>query len=230
MKLTDCKKASIYDLNNLYLLDASVSDFEEDTVTLTFNELASEVLNSEVYVTFYDNSLGLITCYCQLSEYKEFLAAPAMWGSRVLCQIEEQISVLQRRNDIKVPVNMQTVIRFSDNKDVITDVTANVKNISAGGVFFTCHYAFLTGQIFEFTFQQKDTGLMLTGEILRVQQITEETTSSRKISSKNKKTDKEPLFGYGCRFINMSPYKESIIRNFVYRQDLSRRRGKELYI
>lgn len=218
MKLTQCKKASLYDLNNRYLCDADVSDIAEDSVSLHFSSPASDLLFSEVHVTFYDNVQGLVTYYCALSGYQEFLTAPRTMGSSVICRLNQEISVIQRRNDMKVPVQLKTTLTVINSEDILTDVAATITDISAGGLFFTSRYSFYVGQTFSFFFDKNPPAFQLEAEILRVNKQEPDTDSS---SSADSRRPRKVLYGYGCRFIHLSPYKESIIRNFVYKRDLT---------
>lgn len=222
MKLTECKKASIYDLNRLYICDASVSFTPIDpenpetaiTATLTFTEAAADYLRSEAYITFYDNVVGLITFYCTLSNYKETLIAPGLWYSSVQCTLVKEVEKQQRRNDIKISVKIDTILAFINSEDVLTEVSAIIRNISAGGIFFTCHYPFQLGQTFSFSFGDTKKSAVLSAEILRIQPPEDMPAII------GREADDSGILGYGCKFINLSPFHESLIRNFVFKQDL----------
>ncbi len=220
MLLFDCKKASIYSLQNAFLCDASVSNIKEDSVTLTLKDSGADFLTSEVNVTFYDGAKGLVTYFCELSGYKEFMTAPNVFTSRVHCTLRKQLSTVQRRNDVKVPVNIPMRFSYSSGNEVEVNVTGTIRNISAGGIFFTCHYAFLTGSIVEFSFspRQDIAPILLKAEILRVQDMDSMQQSFRMDAG-----DMD-LRGYGCRFIDLSPHAEAQLRNYVFREDLIRRK------
>ena len=218
MKLIDCKKASVYDLDRIFLCDAQVHEPEGEAVLLQFESPTADILRSEVYVTFYDSLLGLVTYFCTLSNYKEYLAAPGYRVSTTLCTLEKEISTIQRRNDIKVHVEVETTLTFANEEDVIVNASAVVKDISAGGIFFTSRYPFRKGQTFSFSFSQSANPLVLKAEVIRIQPPHEYDSRLPE--------DKE-LFGYGCQFIELSPHKESLIRNFVYRRDLESQKMKE---
>lgn len=221
MLLIECKKASIYSLQNVYLCDAAVSHIEEDSVTLTMVASSADFLTSEVNVTFYDAVRGLVTHFCALSNYKEFNPAPNTWRSSVHCSIGEQISVLQRRDDIKVTVELPIRLSFTNDEDILIDVAATIRNISAGGIFFTCRYPFHAGHevVFLFSPRRDMEPLALKAEILRVQerQLLREMIGPE--------ADDETLLGFGCHFIEMSPHAEAQVRNYVYRQDIIRHKG-----
>lgn len=218
MKLTNCRKASVYDLERVFLCDAQVHKGEDESILLQFESPTADILRSEVYVTFYDSSLGLVTYFCTLSNYKEYLAAPGLRVSTTTCSPEKEMSTIQRRNDIKVRVEVPTTLTFANKEDVIVQASATVKDISAGGLFFTSRYPFPKGQTFSFSFSHGPNALMLNAEVIRVQPPHEYDFRLPK--------DKH-VFGYGCRFIDLSPHKESMIRNFVYRKDLEVKKMNE---
>lgn len=204
MHLTDCHKASIYTTDNQYLCDASVSELTEDSAELVFSGSSADILRSEVVVTFYDSFEGLLSYECRLSDYKEYLSAPGERMSRVTCSIGKNISVIQRRKDLKVPVNIETVLTYLDSEGHSRESRARLRNISAGGVFLTCRTRFLPGQLFHFPLKTADRFLKMSAEILRIEPPSVE--------------DAPP--GYGCRFVDLPPYAEASLRNFVYRQEL----------
>lgn len=204
MHLTDCHKASIYTLDNQYLCDASVSGITEDSAYLIFNGPSSDILRSEVLVTFYDSFEGLLSYECRLADYKEYMSTPGEWTSRVSCAIGKNVSVIQRRKDLKVPIEIETVLTYLDNEGRSIETKAVLHNISAGGVFLTCQSDFLPGQLLHFPLKATGRILQLTAEVLRVEPPSEE--------------DAPP--GYGCRFVDLLPYAEASLRNYVYRQEL----------
>lgn len=215
MDLTKCKKASIYDLEHQFLCDAVVTDAGEDSVTLLYDNPTADLLRSEVHVTFYERTLGMITYLCRLSNYQEYLSAPDCRVSTTNCHLEKEISVIQRRNDLKIHVHLETTITFKNKEDVILNAAIVILDISAGGIFFTCRYQFQPGQEFTFSFKQTSTPLVLKARVLRLQAP----------HDYNPKFPESPdTFGYGCRFVDLSPYSESLIRNFVYRKDLQLQR------
>ncbi len=228
MLLNDCTKASIYSLQNIFLCDATVSNIRENSVLLTMKDSSADFLTSEINVTFYDGIKGLVTYFCELSGYKEIMTEPNVFISRVTCTLRKQLSVLQRRRDIKVHVNIPIRLSYASRQDVEVNVTGAIRNISAGGVFFTCHYTFLTGSVVEFSFSpRKDIApLLLRAEILRVQdrESLKNMLDADIHSGVNGSVVDTDLRGYGCRFVDISPHSEAQVRNYVFREDLIRRK------
>ncbi len=220
MLLKDCKKASIYSLKHIFLCDARVSNIQEDSVTLTMDLSSADFLTSEIYVTFYDSIMGLVTFFCVLTEYKEDMLEPGIFQSQVHCAVKEQISVLQRRSDIKTPVHIPVVFQYESGLDAMTNVKGIIRNISAGGIFFTCHHIFLTQTVVRFQFSPGKSlaPLDLQAQILRMQD------PEGLFDIIGKEAEEEKIRGYGCRFIRLSPHAESQIRNYVFRADMIHRR------
>lgn len=216
MLFYDCKKASIYSLSNVFLCDAAVSDIRRDSVTLTIEGTSADILSSEVYVIFYDSTKGLVKNFCELTNYKEELVSAGVFRSRVHCVIGREISVEQRRNDVKVPVNIPVNLSHAGG-----NTAAVLRNLSAGGTFFICDRAFEPGSEVEFTFSpQKDVApITVSARVLRVQEGEALTGILGNSADMN-----EGLFGYGCKFVELPSRTEAMIRNHVFRLDLDRRR------
>lgn len=208
MHLTDCNKASIYTTDNNYLCDAAVLDLTEDSARLVFKGPAADILRSEVLVTFYDSFEGLVSYECRLAEYNEYLAGPGVWQSQVNCLIGKNISVIQRRKDLKIRLELLTELTYEDSNGKRLKTNALIRNISAGGVFITSETIFSTGQLFAFSLKTSHRRLRLTAEVLRVETPSEEGSP----------------YGYGGRFIDLAPYTEATLRNYVYRQELKTRK------
>ena len=67
------------------------------------------------------------------------------------------------------------------------------------------------GRRVRFDFRETGENLNLTAQILRVDDITERPS--------------QPMYGYGCRFVNLSGRYENQLRNFVFQEE-RRRRGR----
>lgn len=213
MKLQRCKKSQVYNLNNELLCEAEVTELSEDTATLQFPESCDDILRSEVLVTFFDGIQGLVTCFCRLSDYKEFYVQPNEQISTVQCEIGEETSVIQRRNDIKVPVEIETTVSFIGDKDEPQTADITIMDISAGGIFCVCKHYWYAGETFTFSLFGKH--FSFEAEVLRHQDPG---------TYDNRFAKEDELHGYGCRLINLSAAAESFLRKYVYEQDLYQRR------
>lgn len=219
MFLMDCKQASVYSTQNEYLCPATVSRVEEESVTLTMGGMNNNLLPSEVHVTFFDSIKGLVTYSCELSDFKPASHSSGEGKVSARCALKEQLALVQRRRDIKVPVNLSIVLsaRTSDGK--VSNVMGTIWNISAGGILFTCSHPFKEGDVVDFTFPE-DSGLpkvTIHAEILRIQ----DRSSLLQLTSAA--ANESELLGFGCYFVNLPANTEARIRNYVFRQDLIRR-------
>lgn len=115
----------------------------------------------------------------------------------------------QRMNDTKMQNNIRGDLRVSveipvqlESVSLETPVKALVKNISAGGLFFLAEDAFFIGMhiFFEMTIERNN--LYLSAEVVN------------KVP-----TEKENVWGYGCRFTSLDATNESKIRQFVFQED-----------
>lgn len=219
MFLTECKQAVLYTVEDIYLCDAAVSHISEDSATLIVTKSNADLSLTEAHVTFFDSAKGLVTYSCELTEFKKSKRASSGEYYFTRCTAHEQLSVMQRRNDIKVPVNIPVALSAKTRDGALSNIEAKVWNISAGGIFFTSRQKFSIGDIVSFFFSDPDLpSLTLQAEILRLQ---EHRQLRKIIGSAAKDTE---LIGYGCRFVHLPSRAESQIRNYVFRQDLIHRR------
>ncbi len=219
MFLTECKQAVIYTTEDIFLCDAAVSHISEDSATLTVTKSNATLSLTEAHITFFDATKGLVTYSCELNGFKKSKRVSTNEYYFTRCTAIEQLSVMQRRNDIKVPVNISVGLSGRTQKGYLSNVPATIWNISAGGIFFTSHESFTVGDVVEFRFSTSDLpSIALQVEVLRIQ----EHKHLRKIIGS--RADDKELIGCGCRFMRLPSRAESQIRNYVFRQDLIHRR------
>ncbi len=183
-----------------------MSEIDEPIALLAFLDDYADELETEVYVTFFDDVCGLVSYLCTLSSYKEVILPGYRNYYSVECKLNQQVKVIQRRSDIKVKTDFPAEISYLDYEDEELWADITVKDMSAGGLFFTSTEELPIGQEFTFFFNQGTRPFLLTGVVLRMQE-----------------TEEEELFGYGCKFIQLSAAKEAIIREFVFRQQVQKK-------
>ncbi|MCP1102497.1 hypothetical protein M2454_000894 [Aequitasia blattaphilus] len=198
MLLYNCRKAALYDSNENYLCDAEVFVSDKEAITLSFSRPYSQILRSEMTISFFDRFRGVITCECLLSGYEEYITPKREQKCRVHCEVVQVISTIERRSDIKVPINTEVDMLTHDESGNRLPFVAKINNISAGGLCLSSSLALNKGQIIHFTFVPLNKNLHLSAEILRTQED----------------------FTYGARFINITSSTESELRRYVYRVDL----------
>lgn len=212
--LTECGKASVYSLDGVYITEVRVVDAHKESLGLIFEEEDMDKVNTESIIVFYDGVQGLVTCKCSLSGRVKIDGTES--GDindaiyKVPCQINERISIEQRRNDLKVKVSFPVVLEIIDAKGEVTHIPAKMKDISAGGIGLESAEAINDNQDFSFLFDTEIGCTRLKASILWGQRLTEE--------------DEPPLYRYGGRFIDVTSYQESMVRKFTFQEQLKRRK------
>ena len=204
--LYDCSTCSIYDLDNHFICDAQVISLGEEEASLALLDDYSELLTPDVIVTFYDSIRGLITYFCTLFQYKEMTMPQYRSYFSVSCRLREKREILQRRSDIKIKTNFKINITTRNADFHTITIKGTVLDISAGGFFFFAKEDLIVGNEVSFHFRKGSTPLLLEAIILRRQEVPYKDHT-----------------GYGWSFINLSPAKEAVIREFVFREQIIQR-------
>lgn len=190
-----CKKAELPGLNGGKPVQAAVSLGAIGGLLVTAPRELEYPLRAPIIIRFYDPILGVVTCRCSLSSP---LVSGTMRSYR--CEILEQLSQSQRREDIKVPLSIMVYIDCEGLR-----FPAAVQNISAGGVYLITSLAAAAGDRFSFDFPKTDPPVPLTAEILRVELRVNHNGRSG--------------YGYGCRFVDLPPQHEAQLRSFVFQEE-----------
>lgn len=201
-----CKKAEIFDSDGELLVTAAVEQGPMDSVLLIVPRSFDFHLLPYFRIIFYDPVLGMLTCRCSLNSP---LDLPDQMRS-LRCEIIDRLSQEQRRQDVKVSVGEKVMLHTSrqpgDSVQIPKEgVQALVLNISAGGAYLRTSLAMDKGRRVWFDFKGAGGTIPLVAKILRV---TDETVYPS-----------QPLYGYGCRFMDLPARYESQLRSFVFRED-----------
>lgn len=208
--LKRCRKATIYDDKKNLLCQASVFLDEEENLRVSMTQDFDQKIQDNFEIIFFDPVMGLIPCRCALSEPEDLSRQIVSFKCEVLSQGEQ----IQRRNDIKVPVEIDIIIRTDGVVGGIVEIEdggfkAQMKDISAGGTYIVSKLWVDKGSEIEFTFTETKIPITLSAEVLRVVEL--------------KDDEGNITYGHGCRFHEMSRGVESQLRNFVYQKE------RELY-
>lgn len=209
--LDNCKKAEIFDDLGNMLCEAAVSCDPFGGLLVDVPDALDYKAQSLFHILFYDPSMGMVTCRCSLSAP---LDLPG--GKRSLrCEVAEQLSQENRRQDVKVSLGAEVMIHVSrqpgDKVQVPPEgVPAKILNISAGGVYLRTALALKEGRQLWFDFTQAGSVIPLRAQILRVEDATIWA--------------QKPLYGYGCQFVDLPTRYESQLRSFVFREEMRTRR------
>ena len=194
--LENCKKAEVFGDSNNFLCEAAVSLGPLGSILVAVPRSMDYKAQENFTLVFYDPVMGKLTCRCALSAP---LPLPDQMCS-LRCQVLEQLAQEQRREDVKVPVIVRMMLHVSRQPGDSVYVPpegwpATVQNISAGGVYLQTDLPLV---------------LRLEARILRVDDLT--------------KRPNQPLYGYGCKFINLSARSENQLRNYVFREEKRQRK------
>lgn len=151
--------------------------------------------DTPVIVVFFDPLLGLTRCSCRLS-------APVPQGDVCVyrCEVLETLSKNQRREDLKVTVSVPVQVRFDGRL-----WPGTIANISAGGVLLMSPLTAHRGDNLLFQFKEAGETIPLNAQVLRVEL---RPTQNGKLT-----------YGYGCRFVDLKPGHESLLRNYVFQEE-----------
>ncbi len=207
--LDHCRKADICDEEGELLYQCSVQQGPMGGLLLIVSRELDYQAQDTFLVVFYDPAMGMVTCRCRLSVP---LKLPDHMCS-LRCEVVEQLSQDQRRQDLKVKVGLKVMIHVSVQPSDSFSLPeaghpAAVEDLSAGGVYLCTDLPLRKGRHLWFDLQEVDG--TLTAQILRVD-------SPKSAAGKQR-------FGYGCRFIELTAQQESQLRGYVFREELRRRK------
>lgn len=197
--LRHCTKAEIYDSEDALICSARVSAGSGGGLLVIVPRSFNYQEAGPCKTIFFDPMLGLVTCRCVFSS--PLLMPEQMVSLR--CQIVEQLSAHQRRDDIKLSLSAPTTVSLGSPDGEAAP--AVIRNISAGGVYLTTALEASMGDKLWFTFHEAGKDIPLTAEVLRVEDRS--TYSSR------------PVAGYGCRFTRLSTLHENQLRGYVFQEE-----------
>lgn len=208
--LKRCRKATIYDDEKNLLCQASVFLDEEENLRISMTQDFDQKIQEDFEIIFFDPVMGLIPCRCALSEPEDLSKQMVSFKCDVLFQGEQ----IQRRNDIKVPVEIDIVMHTNGIVGGTVELmdggfTAQMRDISAGGTYIVSKMWVGVGSQIDFHFAETKIPIDLSAEVLRVVELTDE--------------EGNVTYGHGCRFFEMSRGVESQLRNYVYQKE------RELY-
>ena len=195
MILKDCSRCKVYTGSGNALSEARVVHNREK-ITLYFNRYNLADARYKGRVDFYDDQAGLIIALCEIL-IRRNPAYPEMvepWMAQ--CTILDVKSVIQRQRDIRAKVALE--IEFQADRR--GGFYGTIKNISAGGMYFTTVQLLQRGDRLHFDYRFRT----LTRSFEAVVLWGERERGGR--------------YGYGCKFLNLTDGAEAAIRSFVYKK------------
>lgn len=208
--LKKCKKAEIYTLADEAICEAEVFRDMEGELWLSIPGDVNLETAESYTVIFFDSVSGLLRCQCSMGEARpisdERISVP--------CSIIEIKETTQRRQDLKIyfETNLEMFCSYvpSTAVGIPERFKAVSRDISAGGIYFTCEYRLPEGTVVQFQLHGASKPLLLAARVLRFESVDER--------------DGKPQFGHGCQFIEMRPQTEAVLRNYIFRQERQSRR------
>ena len=202
-----CKKADILEKSGDLLCRARVSVGRSGDILMIISTAAVYKPNSLYHVIFYDPVNGLVTCKCRLSAS---ITLPGGELCSLRCEIQNRLASRQRRQDVKVPVQLNVMIHVSFEPGDTVRVPelgypATIENISAGGIFMRTALPLAVGRRIWFNLRQTGEELTLSAQVLRVENATSQPGHR--------------AFGYGCKFVNLLSRQETLLRSFVFQEE-----------
>ena len=203
-----CKKADILEKNGQLLCRARVNVGQTGNILMVIPTAAAYKPNALYHVIFYDPVNGLVTCKCRLSTA---VTLPGGELCSLRCEIQNRLASRQRRQDVKVPVQLNVMIHTSFQPGDRIRVPelgypATIENISAGGAYIRTSLPMAVNRRLWFSLQQPGEELTLSAEVLRVERVRSQPGHGE-------------MFGYGCRFINLLSRQETLLRSFVFQEE-----------
>lgn len=199
MVLNDCTICSVYGSNDTTLQARVRVKCSEGQITLHFNESDGITESEQVRIDFFDSKIGYIQTYCELLIRKNndpLILEP--WIAD--CEILEVVEIAQRQKDLRA--KMEREVKFvSANHGEFTGV---IQNISGGGLYLVTKTKLNCEEQFEFRYTFIKREYEIRAVILREQEL------------------HNGHFGYGCQFLRLPKSAERDIRQFVYKQQLSK--------
>lgn len=206
-----CKKADILEKTGALICRARVSVGHSGEILLVIPCAATYKPNSNYHVVFYDPVLGRVTCRCRLSAA---LQLPGGEFCSLRCEVQEQLAQEQRRQDVKIPLGLNIMLHVTYQpgdsiKPSALGIPATIVNISAGGVYLRTSQLMYRGRRVWFDFTEAEEKMTLNAVVLRVENATP--------------AKGQPLYGYGCKFVDMLSRHETILRSYIFQQQRNQR-------
>lgn len=194
-----CKTAKLPDVRGGEPVQAAVTTAPTGGLLLSLPRNIEPPLRTPIDVVFYDPLQGIVHCRCSLS-------APLVAGDRCSyrCEVLEQLSREQRREDLKISLSLKVDVSYRDGHWPST-----ILNISAGGVMLVSDLVAQPKDRLSFNFPKVSPPIPLTAEVLRVELYLPPYGRT--------------AYSYGCRFVDLNAQQESQLRGYIFQEE------KQLY-
>ena len=214
--LEKCKKAEMLEKTGALICQARVSVGRSGEILLVIPRSAAYKPNSPYRVVFYDPVLGRVTCRCRLSAP---LPLPGGELCSLRCEIMEQLSQEQRRQDVKIPLKTPIMLHAAYQpgdpvRSPELGIPATIGNISAGGVYVRTSMPLPKGRRIWFDFQIGHERLTLSAQVVWMETATPNPG--------------QIVYGYGCKFVNLLSRHEAALRSFIFQEERRQRQERRM--
>ena len=196
-------KAQIFSDERALLGKAEVTGkIGDKKISLNVHDDVMSQLSTSFIITLSSDAHGLITYKANMLEFRRVASCANTY--EVLCELLEVLEIIQRRENFKI----KTLIPITLSVGGAGAYPAEIKDISASGVFIETNANLNVGQIIEFMFEKAGPPFLLTAEVVR------------------SKLYGSGLGGFGCKFVDLPVTNESSIRRYVFKLQLAKVKGK----
>ncbi len=222
------QQVKVFTLSRKLLKNAILVKQGDDSVTVAFQKtsrdeiremLENDVVQNNVILLMTHNIKGM--CYFH-GQCTNVYSGNAPREINAVFTLMQKLETIQRRQDVKVKANYMN-IKLSLPFRNMTDVPAELIDISAGGIMFACPSAMLMEkEIVIYHFSSTKISFDIKARILRIQDYLKKVDDTE-----------EEIRCYGCCFEDLKPNEEYAIREFVLylqREEILRERQKEEYL
>ena len=205
--------ARIYSVDKSFIYEGR-AEYDREAKTIYIRGGKSDVekvaaLGGDCLVHYTDSAQGVFDFYCRYTGFEQ----DGVHFDMVML-VDDIIQTTQRRQDLKMKTNISIKLTLLDQGDkVLTDpetmrsvtVPAMLRDISAGGIMIDTERELPVNQKLLFPFDKGSSPIMVSAQVIREQPPVND------------------YYRYGCRFINNTVSKESIIREYVFRLETGTR-------
>lgn len=194
----------IFDFYNEKLAEGNIFDYSNDTISV-------KIIKANVQLIIDKRILVKITTpFTKVSEKYEAVIKDVKKGILVLHRLKP-LDPRNLRKYLQIKTDMKTkILHFMDTKNNLlypNGIEINIKDLSAGGIYFTSSEEFIGGVMLVFPLILESIPLVVTAKIIRVEK-------------------KEKGFGYGCCFISLNEEEKKIISRYTYKRQAAIEQSK----
>ena len=200
--LFDVRRGSLYYSDTTLLSEVGYKRVSATTAYFFFEEEPDITYPLEVVFRTVGEQYDDVSFACTLTGCKEITDEQEKDCYRVTGTVK---GLPEFRDDVRINVTFPVEIELEDGRTI----EAQVKDMSAGGFRFVSEEDVPEGMGVSFLFTLGKLPVFITGDIKH-----------------QYPSGEGGLKSYGCQFVNLPPTTESVVRNFVFHEEVVRRKRK----